>query len=198
MAKCETKVLAFCSSPRRGGNTEQAMQIVIGELAARGIATELIFIGAERFRPCIACQQCWSKKNMRCAFDDDPINEFAQKMQEADGLLLGSPVYFGNVNGQMKTFMDRFGYINKANGGELLRHKVAASAIAVRRGGATFAYSAMNLFFGLAEMTVATSTYWNFTKALAPGDIQNDAEGLDTFHTLGGNMARLLLQNRYA
>lgn len=188
------KVVAFNGSPRPNGNTAQGIRIVFGELQKEGIETEFVQLGGRKVFGCLACGKCWETKNNRCIRQDDEMNGFIQKMQEADGIIIGSPTYFSNVSTEVKALIDRAGFVAKANGGDLLRGKVGASVISVRRAGSTFVYSAINFFFGIAEMIIPSSSYWNMTLSLEPGDVQKDEEGIDTFKTLGKNMARLLKQ----
>ena len=190
------KVIAFNGSPRHSGNTAQSLQIVMEELAKEGIETEMIQLGGRKVFGCLACGKCREMQNNRCVRQDDDMNSFIQKMQEADGILIGSPTYFSNVSTEVKALIDRCGFVSKANGGNLLRGKIGAPVVAVRRAGSTFVYSAINFFFGIAEMPIATSSYWNMTLALEPGEVQKDEEGIQTFRTLGKNMAKLLKQTR--
>ncbi|TCL75161.1 multimeric flavodoxin WrbA [Hydrogenispora ethanolica] len=188
------KVVAFNGSPRVDGNTAQSIQIVFAELQKAGIETELIQLGGKKVFGCLACGKCWDSRDMRCARKDDAINDLIQKISAADGIIIGSPTYFSNVSTEVKALIDRCGFVNKANGGALLRGKVGAAVVAVRRAGATFVYSAINFFFGIAEMIIPGSSYWNLTVALEPGEVQQDGEGIETFRTLGRNMAQLLQQ----
>ncbi len=188
------KVVAFNGSPRVQGNTAQSIRIVFDELEKAGIETELVQLGGQKVYGCLACGKCWESQDNRCIRKDDAMNTFIQKISEADGIIIGSPTYFSNVSTEVKALIDRCGFVNKANGGNLLRGKVGASVVAVRRAGSTFTYSAINFFFGIAEMIIATSSYWNMTLSLEPGDVQKDEEGIETFRTLGRNMAQLLGQ----
>ena len=190
------KVVAFNGSPRANGNTAQGIQFVLSEIEKEGIATELIQLGGRKVFGCLACGKCRETKNSRCSRKDDEMNTFIQKMEEADGIIIGSPTYFSNVSTEVKALIDRCGYVSKANDGALLRGKVGASVVAARRAGATFTYSAINFFFGIAEMTICSSSYWNLTLSRDPGDIQKDEEGIQTFQTLGRNMANLLQRVR--
>jgi multimeric flavodoxin WrbA len=190
------KVVAFNGSPRSNGNTFQGLQIVLGEIAREGIETEIIQLGGKKVFGCLACGKCGENKDNRCARRDDEMNGFIGKMEEADGIVIGSPTYFSNVSTEVKALIDRCGYVNKSNGGGLLRGKVGASVVSARRAGATFVYSAINFFFGISEMNICSSHYWNMTLSRDPGDIQRDAEGIQTFQTLGRNMAKLLRQVR--
>jgi multimeric flavodoxin WrbA len=187
------KVVAFNGSPRVGGNTEQAIKIVFEELQKNGIETELVQLGGRKVYGCLACGKCREKKDKRCVRNDDEMNTYIQKMIEADGIILGSPVYFSNVSTEIKALIDRCGFVTKGNG-DLLKGKVGAAVVAARRAGATFTYAAINMFFGISQMIIPSANYWNLTLSLQPGDIQKDAEGQQTFRTLGQNMAHLLLK----
>jgi len=192
----DLKVIAFNGSPRINGNTAQSLQLVLAELEKEGIETEFIQLGGRKVFGCLACGKCYEKKDNRCIRQDDEMNTFIQKMMEADGIIIGSPTYFSNVSSEVKALIDRCGFVAKANGGDMLRGKVGAAVVAVRRAGATFTYSAINFFFGIADMIMPSSSYWNMTLALNPGDVQKDEEGIQTFQTLGKNMAKLLKQVR--
>jgi multimeric flavodoxin WrbA len=122
---------------------------------------------------------------------DDGLNSYIEKMETAEGIILASPVYFSNVTSEMKALIDRAGYVSKANG-TLLRRKVGAAVIAMRRAGATMVYSDINLFFGIQEMIIPGSSYWNFGIGRLPGEVLKDEEGINTMETLGKNMAWLL------
>jgi len=185
------KVVAFNGSPKVNGNTAQSLGIVLEELEKEGIETELVQVGGKKLSGCRACMICREKQNKRCAINDDEMNSFIEKMIEADGILLGSPTYFSNVTSEMKALIDRCGFVAKSNSG-LLKGKVGAPVVAVRRAGSNFTYSAINFFFGISEMIVPGSTYWNMTLALQPGDVWKDEEGIITFRNLGKNMAELL------
>lgn len=185
------KVVAFNGSPRKNGNTAQGIQIVLKELEKSGIETEMIQLGGRKVFGCLACNKCFQIKNRQCARQDDEMNELIGKMLEADGIIIGSPTYFSNVTSEVKALIDRGGFVSIANGG-LLKGKVGASVVSVRRAGSNFTYAAINFFYGISEMTIASSSYWNMTLALNPGDIQNDPEGIKTFQTLGINMANVM------
>ncbi|MDF2927134.1 MAG: multimeric flavodoxin WrbA [Paenibacillaceae bacterium] len=188
------KVVAFNGSPRREGNTAQSIRIVLSELEQKGIATEFVQLGGMKVFGCLACGKCFERKDSRCARKDDDMNSLIAKMQEADGIIIGSPTYFSNVSTEVKALIDRSGYVNKANGGQLLRGKSGAAVVSARRAGSTFVYSAINFFFGIAEMNIPGSSYWNMTLSQHPGDVEHDAEGIRTFETLGRNMAALVKQ----
>ena len=188
------KVVAFNGSPRVNGNTSDSLKLVLAELEKEGIETELVQLGGRKVFGCLACGKCSELKNNRCVRKDDEMNTFIQKMEEADGIIIGSPTYFSNVSTEVKALIDRCGYVSKSNGGTMLRGKVGASVVSARRAGSTFTYSAINFFYGIAEMTICSSNYWNLTLSCNPGDVQNDAEGIQTFQVLGKNMAKLLKQ----
>ena len=185
------KVIAFNGSPRKEGNTYQSLQAVIGELQKEGIETEVIQLGGKSIHGCTACYKCFNNKDKECSIKDDEVNDYIRKMIEADGIIIGSPVYFSNVTSEVKAFIDRTGLVARAND-NLLKRKVGAGVVAVRRAGATFAFSAINFFFFIQEMIVPGSIYWNLAIGREPGEVQEDQEGMMTFKTLGQNMAWLL------
>ena len=185
------KVVAFNGSPRKEGNTFQSLQIVMAELQKEGIETELIQVGGKALHGCTACYGCYKNKDMKCVITKDDLNSYVAKMIEADGIIIGSPVYFSNVTSEVKAFMDRAGLVARAND-YLLDKKVGAAVLAVRRAGATFAFSAINFFFFIQQMIVPGSIYWNLAIGREPGEVQNDEEGILTFKTLGQNMSWLL------
>lgn len=183
------RVVAINGSPRKDGNTHRALEIVGEELTACGMEVELIQLGGIVVRGCQACRAC-AKRNGLCALDDG-MNEILRRVWAADGLLIGSPTYFSNVSTETKAFIDRCGCVSGANGG-LLRGKIGAAVTAARRAGSNMTFAAINYLFTKCEMPVATSGYWNMTLAREPGDIDADSEGVETFRTLGRNMAFLL------
>lgn len=185
------KVVAFNGSPRKEGNTYQSLQVVMGELQKEGIETEVVQLGGKNIHGCIACYKCFKNKDQECSIKDDGVNEYIKKMIEADGIIIGSPVYFSNVTSEVKALIDRAGLVARAND-NLLKRKVGAGVVAVRRAGATFAFSAINFFFFIQEMIVPGSIYWNLAIGREPGEVQEDQEGMMTFKTLGQNMAWLL------
>lgn len=185
------KVIAFNGSPRPRGNTGAAIATVLGRLETQGIETEMIQLGGRRLSGCTSCGRCRINHNRRCVIEDDGMNGFIEKMCEADGIIIGSPVYFGNVTTEVKALIDRAGYVSGSNGG-LFRRKVGAAVVATRRAGSNFTFAAINFFFGITEMIVAGSTYWNMTLSRDIGDYSRDTEGVRTMETLGDNMAWLL------
>ena len=182
------KVLAINGSPKADGNTATALKVVLHELEYKGIATELVTIGQKAIRGCLACGQCRVQQNGRCAIDGDEVNAVIPRLIEADGVLLGSPVYYSGVNGTMKSFLDRAFFA--ASGA--MRHKVGAAVIAVRRSGGSASFDQLNKYFLISQMYVAGSNYWNIIHGMMPGEASEDAEGQQIMRTLGRNMAWLL------
>jgi len=185
------KVIAFNGSPRTNGNTVQAIKFVFEELEKEGIQTELIHIGGKKLSGCINCGKCKINKDKKCAVVDDEMNKYIAKMIEADGMIIGSPVYFGNVTTAVKALIERCGMVARANE-DFLARKTGAAVVSVRRAGSNFTYAAINFFFGISQMTIPGSNYWNMTLARDPGEILKDEEGIKTFKTLGKNMAWLM------
>jgi len=185
------KVVAFNGSPRKNGNTSIALQIALDELKNEGIETEIVQFGSEGIEDCTACMACIKNKDRKCIIDSDNLNKYIEKMIEADGVILGSPVYFGNVTAQMKAFIDRVGFVSRANG-DLFKRKVGAGVAVNRRAGALATFADLNYFFLIGQWIVVGSSYWNVGTALKPGDINNDKEAVDTLKNLGKNMAWLL------
>jgi multimeric flavodoxin WrbA len=185
------RVVAFNGSPRKEGNTYLLIQRVFEELRKERIETEYVHFGGKPLRGCTACLKCVEKKDKKCVLPDDGLNGYVAKMEQAEGIILASPVYFSNVTAEMKALIDRAGYVAKANGG-LLKRKVGAPVVAMRRAGATIVYSDLNFFFGIHEMVIATSSYWNLGVGKTPGEVLKDEEGMKTMETLGQNMAWLL------
>lgn len=185
------KVIAFNGSSRKDGNTAIMIRWVFGELEKEGIGTELYQMKGKKINGCIACFKCMQNKNQRCSVEKDVINECIEKMLEADGVILASPVYFADVTPQIKSLMDRSGMVGIANGG-MFRRKVGASVVAARRGGAIHTFDSLNHFFFINQMIVPGSSYWNMGFGLQPGDVEKDEEAKGTMVTLGQNMAWLL------
>lgn len=185
------KVVALNGSPREKGNTELSLRVMMAILEKEGIETEFIQLGGSTYSGCRACNGCFKKKDKKCVMDNDDMNEIMAKVFDADGIIIGSPSYYSNVTTEVKAFIDRCGYVSMANGG-LLKRKVGASVVPARRAGSNFVYSAINFFYGINEMVIPSSTYWNMTLAVKRGDVMQDEEGLRTFETLAENMAWLM------
>jgi multimeric flavodoxin WrbA len=185
------KVVAFNGSPNREGNTWHALKMVTAELEQEGIATEIVQVGSKIVRGCTACGMCAKNKNEQCVLPGDEVNDWIQKMKEADGIILGSPVHYSAVGGTMKSFLDRAFYVTGMNKG-MLRHKVGASVVAVRRSGGLPTFDQLNNFLMYSEMLIATSNYWNVIHGARPGEVAEDTEGVQIMRVLGKNMAWLL------
>jgi len=185
------KVVAFNGSPRKNGNTVRLINKVFEQLNTHNVETELIQLGGEPVRGCMACGQCRVNQNSKCVIDDDIINTCIAKMIAADCIIIGSPTYFSNVTAEVKALIDRAGYVTRGNG-YLLRRKLGAAIVAVRRAGALITFNAINDFFLINEMIIPGSSYWNLGIGREPGDVETDAEGLNTMNSLAENIAWLL------
>ena len=179
------KVLLINGSPRKDGNTALALNEMIKVFESQGIETELLHIGGKDIRGCIACGKC--RQLGHCVFDDIVV-QASQKLAEADGLVVGSPVYYAAANGTVVSFMDRLFYSNSAD----LRMKVGAAVSVARRGGQTTTFDQLNKYFTISGMPVASGQYWNGVHGAAPGEAENDSEGLQQMRTLAANMAFLM------
>lgn len=185
------KVVAFNGSPRKDGNTTILVNYVLDELKKEGIETELVQLAGKKIRGCVACYKCFQNKDQRCSVKDDVANECIEKMTEAQGIILASPTYFADVTAEMKALIDRSGLVSKAND-DLLKRKVGAAVVAVRRAGSIHAFDSINHFFLIGQMIVPGSQYWNMAIGRDPGEVEGDEEGLQIMKTLGQNMAWLL------
>lgn len=185
------KVVGINGSSRKNGNTALIIKTVFKELHKAGIETELIQLADADIQPCRACFACRGKGT--CVFTGDAFCDIFRRMTEADGILLGSPVYSADVSSKMKAFLDRGGVVVASNPG-LLRYKAGASVAAVRRAGGMSAIDTMNHFMLNKEMLVVGSTYWNMVYGREIGEVMKDEEGLANMRNLGQNMAWLLNQ----
>lgn len=185
------KVIAFNGSPNEKGNTYLGLKTIADVLEDNGIEVEIIHVGNKSVKGCTGCYGCGRNKNGQCVIDNDIVNECIQKVIDADGILLGSPVYYSGVNGTMKAFLDRLFYACSANGG-LMRHKVGASVTAVRRSGGMPSFDELNHYFMISEMLIPSSNYWNVIHGGAAGEAIQDTEGIQALTILGENMAWLL------
>ena len=185
------KVVAFNGSARKKGNTTILLNRVLEELKKEGLKTELVQLSAGPLPGCIACYKCFKKKNQRCAVEKDALNDYFQKMLEADGIILGSPTYFSDVSASMKALIERCGMVSRANG-DLLKRKAGAGVVVARRAGAIHTFSSLNYFFLIGQMIVPGSSYWNVAIGREPGEVEKDEEGIQTMKTLGQNLAWLL------
>jgi multimeric flavodoxin WrbA len=185
------KVIAFNGSARKDGNTAILLGYVLRELEQEGIETEMIQLSGKTIHGCVACRECAANKDKRCGQKNDYGNECIDKMAVADGILLGSPTYVADVSPEIKALMDRACMVARANG-SFLRRKAGAAVVAVRRAGAMHAFDALNHFFLISEMIIPGSSYWNIGIGREKGDVERDAEGIQTMKDLGRNMAWLL------
>jgi len=185
------KVVAFNGSARRDGNTALLIRRVLKVLGEEGIEIELVQLAGKNLRGCRACGGCIERKDRRCVYSRDRLNEYIGKMLEADGIILGSPVYFSMMTSEMKALIDRSGSVARANS-DMFRRKVGVAVVAVRRAGAVPTFDAINHFFLISQMVVPGSSYWNLGIGHRKGEVENDAEGMRTMEDLGRNMAWLL------
>ena len=179
------KVLLINGSPKANGNTARALEEMISVFSKEGIETEVVHVGIKDVRGCLACGSCY--KTGRCAIDDI-VNECAQKLAECDGLVVASPVYYASANGTLISFLDRLFYSARCD----KRMKVGASVAVARRGGCSATFDQLNKYFTISGMPVASSQYWNSVHGSAPGQAEQDAEGLQTMRTLAKNMTFLM------
>lgn len=180
-----SKVLLLNGSPHVHGCTAAALEEMIKVFEQEGVETELIQIGIKEIRGCVACGSCSLKG--KCVFDD-LVNEVAPKFEEADGLVVGSPVYYGSPNGTILSFMDRLFYSTEFS----KQMKVGAAVVSCRRGGNTASFDALNKYFTISGMPVASSTYWNQVHGFTAEDVKKDLEGLQTMRNLARSMSFMI------
>jgi len=185
------KVVAINGSARKDGNTAIMIKHVFKELEKEGIKTELVQLAGEKIQGCIACYKCFSAKNKRCAVTDDIVNECIEKMEQAEGIILGSPTYFADCTAQIKALIERAGFVSRANG-EMFKRKIGAAVVSVRRSGAIHAFDTLNHFFTIGQMITVGSSYWNIGVGREIGEVEKDEEGLLTMSILGKNMSWLI------
>ena len=179
------KVLLLNGSPHANGCTAAALKEMISVFEAEGVETELVHVGNKDIRGCISCGSCM--KNGKCVFDD-LVNEVAPKFEAADGLVIGSPVYYASPNGTILSFVDRLFYSTR-----FTKHmKVGAAVVSARRGGNTASFDVLNKYFSISGMPIATATYWNQVHGFTAEDVKKDAEGLQTMRNLARNMTFLM------
>lgn len=180
-----SKVLMINGSPHEHGCTNTALSEVADTLAGKGIETDLVYLGKAPVAGCVACGKC--AQTGRCIFDDQ-VNEILEKIDEYDGIVVGSPVYYAGPSGQLCAFLDRLFYCSKGR----MAGKLAASVVSCRRGGASAAFDRLNKYFGISNMHIVGSQYWNQVHGNSPDQVRKDEEGLQTMRTLAQNMAWLL------
>ncbi len=179
------KVLILNGSPNAKGCTATALQEMVGIFDAEGIETEVIQLGNKDIRGCISCNKC--DQLGKCVFDDE-VNEIAKKFEEADGMVVGSPVYYASPNGTILSFLDRLFYSTPFS----KNLKVGASVVSARRGGNTATFDVLNKYFTNCGMPVASSTYWNQVHGFTAEDVKKDLEGLQTMRNLARNMSFMI------
>lgn len=180
------RVILLNGSPHPKGCTATALEEMIKVFTEEGIETELIQVGNKAIRGCIACNSC--KKLGKCVFDD-AVNDMAAKFAEADGLVVGSPVYYGSPNGTILSFMDRLFYSTES----VIKHmKVGAAVVSCRRGGNSASFDVLNKYFTISSMPVASANYWNQVHGFTAEDVKKDLEGLQTMRNLARNMAFMI------
>lgn len=179
------KVLLLNGSPKANGNTSIALNEMAKIFNAEGIETEIIHVGNKDVRGCVCCFHC--KQHGKCVFDDI-VNETAAKFKDADGLVIGSPVYYASANGTLMSFVQRLFYSTSFD----KTMKVGASVVVARRGGLSSTYDELNKFFGISGMPIASGQYWNSIHGGAPGEAEQDPEGIQGMRTLARNMAFLM------
>lgn len=181
------KVLVINGSPHLNGCTDRALREVEAALTAQGVAVERVNVGHRDGRGCIGCNTCGERG--RCVFDD-LVNETAPKFAEADGIVIGSPVYYAGANGQLLAFLDRLFY--STSGAFDKAMKVGAAVVSSRRAGSTSAFDDINKYFTISAMPIVSSTYWNEVHGFTAADVEADLEGLQTMRNLGKNMAFMI------
>mgnify|MGYP000018249509 FL=1 len=179
------KVFILNCSPHAHGATAAALDEVRRTLENEGVETESFHIGTDPIQPCVSCMQC--SRTGRCAFEDG-VNQVIEKMQTADGLIVGTPVHYAATSGSASVFLDRLFFA----GGKVFHHKPAAGVICCRRAGATNALDELNKYFTISQMPIVSSQYWNMVFGRDAEEVQQDLEGMQTMRTLARNMAWLL------
>lgn len=185
------RVLGIAGSPRREGNTEILMKTALGVLEGEGLQTEFLSLADRPIKPCVACRGCFASDTIRCVQEDPAFEGILDKFAQADGILVGSPVYFGSATPQIMALLDRVGYVSRKHP-QLLRRKAGAAIVVARRAGQNFTFAQLNYFFLISEMIVPGSTYWNVAFGREKGEVENDTEGMETVKNLARNMAWLM------
>ena len=184
------KVLLVNGSPHQKGCVYTALEEVAKTLEEEGIETEIFWIGVKPIAGCIACGYC--AREGKCVFDD-VVNEFVEKAKEADGFIFGTPVHYAGASGAITSFMDRVFYSSAcAKKGDRFLFKPAAAVMSARRAGTTATYDQLNKYFGISQMPIISSRYWNMVHGNTPEEVKKDEEGMQTMRILGRNMAYYL------
>ena len=182
------KIVAISGSPKKNGNTVNLLERALGILESKGFETELISLSDKKIEPCNACMACKGKPE--CVIKDD-FDSIFRKMLDADGIIIGTPVYFGSATPETMALLDRAGYVAKQNG-NMFSRKVGGPIIVARRAGHNFTLAQLLLWYMINDMIVPGSTYWNVAFGLTPGEVENDAEALRTIDNFADNIAWLL------
>lgn len=185
------RVLGICGSPRPEGNTERLLRRALGMFEAEGFETDFLSLADRPVKPCIACGRCLTSEEPKCFQEDPNFEGVLERFAAAQGILVGSPVYFSSATPQVMSLLHRVGYVARKHP-NLLRRKVGAAVVVARRAGQNFTFAQINYFFLIAEMIVPGSTYWNIAFGREKGEVEKDAEGLRTLDNLVKNMAWLL------
>ena len=191
------KVIAFNGSSHKMGNTASALELAKEQFESAGIEFEIFHVGTKPVAGCMGCGMCFKNKNEECIIKGDSVNEAIQKVKDADGVILASPVHYSGIAGNMKSFLDRLYYTCGANG-NMMRHKVGSSLVAVRRSGGTATFDQLNHYLLISEMIVPASNYWNVIHGAAPGEITEDGEGMQILNVMCENMIWMLRSLEYS
>lgn len=184
-------VVAFNGSARKNGNTALMINFLFEELKKEGLTTEAVQLAGEHPHGCIACYQCFKRKNGRCIVDHDCINLCIEKMTAADAIVIASPTYFADISCETKALIDRAGMTSRANN-DMFKRKLGAAIVTQRRAGGIHAFDSINHFFTISQMIIVGSSYWNIGFGREKGEVADDKEGIATMQELGKNMAWLL------
>ncbi len=185
------KVTAFNGSPREDGNTSILIGKVFSILEKKGIECEEIQIGGRTVHGCTACMQCFENQDMKCIIDEDIVNDCIQRMDQSNGIIIGSPTYYSDLTPEVKGLIDRAGYVSSAND-DFLERKIGAGVVSERRAGAIHVLDSINHFFLINQMIVPGSSYWNLGKGRDKGEVKNDHEAIKTMKDLAKNFSWLL------
>ena len=181
------KVLMLNGSCNVNGSTRAGLDVMSEVFASEGVETEIVTLGAKAVVDCIGCGKCAELK--RCVFNNDEVNNFVAKAAESDGFVFGTPVYYAHPSGRVLSFLDRVFFSSRlANGYGPFHHKPCASIVVARRSGTSASYDVLNKYYGLSQMIMVGSTYWNSYHALTPADVPSDEEGLQVLRNLARNL----------
>ncbi|MBQ6367341.1 MAG: flavodoxin family protein [Erysipelotrichaceae bacterium] len=183
------KVVLLNGSQRANGCTAEALKEMVKVFEEEGIEAEILQIGSRNIRGCMACNYC--SKNGRCVIDDY-VNEVAPKIAEADGIVIGSPVYYGSPNGTLISFLDRLFYSSSELSDTTKKMRVGASVVSCRRGGNTASFDVLNKYFTISSIPLASSTYWNQVHGFTAEDVRKDVEGLQVMRNLARSMSYMI------